>query len=176
MPQGSSQTAAALIRGAEPRRWTISVINGPNMDQLGKTNPDRYGAVRTLDDLIDAIVQFGELIGVDVVHFQSNHEGDILDYIHQSTDTTDGYLINPADHTTYGKATRAALIDSQHPWVETHFNNSPTVHSESVFCHTATAVITGFHQYSYLGGLLALVMSLDDSAFLGAKTRSATGV
>jgi len=165
------------LRGVDAAEWAIAVIDGPNMNQLGTRDPDLYGTIKSLDDLAQSITRFGLLLGVRVEHFQSNHEGEILDYIHAASARVDGYLINPAGHTTYGEATRDALKDSGKPWIETHFANlsrwfaevSPRVHMESVFAHAATGSVGGLRQYSYHAALLGLVLALDDPSFLGSQ-------
>jgi 3-dehydroquinate dehydratase-2 len=174
----NNQAAQLALRGENSRQWVITVIDGPNMNQLGRRDPGLYGAIRSLDDLANSVKAFGEVLGVEIKHFHSNHEGALLDYIHENADSTDGFVVNPAGHTTYGEAMRDALKDSGRPWVETHFANlsrwyadiSPRVPMESVFAHAATGSVSGFRQYSYHAAVLALVLSLDDATFLGRDT------
>ena len=164
------------LRGPDARRWRISVIDGPNMPNLGRRDKGIYGPIKSLDDLQTLVRAFGDEIGVAVECFASNHEGAILDFIHGSAETTDAYIINPAGLTTYGEATRHALVDTGRPYVEVHFANTAR-HFRSVsgdaepprskFTFSATGVVMGLRQYSYLGALLALSLGLDDAAFLG---------
>ncbi len=146
------------------------------MPNLGRRDKGIYGPIKSLNDLQTLVRAFGDEIGVAVECFASNHEGAILDFIHGSAETTDAYIINPAGLTTYGEATRHALVDTGRPYVEVHFANTAR-HFRSVsgdaepprskFTFSATGVVMGLRQYSYLGALLALSLGLDDAAFLG---------
>lgn len=166
------------LRADDARRWTIAVIDGPNMSNLGARDPSIYGPIASLDDLQQMVRSFAQVLGVDVVPCASNHEGEILEFIHRTAGEVDGYVINPAGLTTYGEATRHALSDSRRPYVEVHFANivqhfthvapdGPAYQSR--FSATATGVVFGLRQYSYLGGLLALVLGLDDRRYLGGE-------
>jgi len=168
---------ALSIRASDARAWRIAVIDGPNMPNLGRRDQAIYGPIRSLDDLQQFVTNFGSEIGVAVECFASNHEGEILEFIHGSAARIDGYIINPAGLTTYGEATRHALVDSGRPYVEVHFANTARhfrgVSGEaepprSKFTYTATGLCMGLRQYSYVGGMLGLVLGLDDASFLGS--------
>lgn len=169
----------AVLRSEGANRWRIGVINGPNMANLGNRDPGIYGPIRSLADLERYVADFAEAIGVEVVQFSSNHEGHILDFIHSHAGSTDAWIINPAGLTTYGEATRHALADSGRPYVEVHFANISR-HFDQVapagqqltsrFTHTAAGLTMGLRQHGYLGALLALCLSMDDKAFLGASS------
>jgi 3-dehydroquinate dehydratase-2 len=164
------------LRAPDARRWRIAVIDGPNMPNLGARDQAIYGPIASLADLQAFVGQIAAAVGVDLRPFSSNHEGEILEFIHSSAAEVDGYLINPAGLTTYGEATRHALADSARPYVEVHFANlsqhlgriDPTGTLRSRFTHTAAGLSMGMRQYSYAGALVALALSLDDSSFLGA--------
>jgi 3-dehydroquinate dehydratase-2 len=111
------------LRPHGERSWHIGVIDGPNMPNLGRRDQAIYGPIRTLDELQETVRDFAALLGVSVRQFASNHEGEILDFIHATADELGGYLINPAGLTTYGEATRHALADTGRPIVEVHFAN-----------------------------------------------------
>lgn len=169
---------APLFRPDGATRWTIGVIDGPNMPNLGARDRKIYGTVASIDELQQQVEAFAASVGVDVLPFASNHEGRILEFIHKTADTVDGYLINPAGLTTYGEATRHALEDTNRPYVEVHFANIVQHFArvapggapyQSRFSATATGVVFGLRQYSYLGGLLALVLALDDLTYLGSE-------
>lgn len=163
------------LRPSTARRWRIAVIDGPNMPNLGRRDQAIYGPIRSLEDLQEIVRGFADELGVTVRQFASNHEGEILDFIHETAAEVDGYLINPAGLTTYGEATRHALADTTRPVVEVHFANlsrhlaavAPGEQRQSRFTHTATGLVMGLRQFSYLGALLALALALDDSSFLG---------
>jgi 3-dehydroquinate dehydratase-2 len=135
--------------------WQIRVINGPNVT-AALNGVDRF----------DALLQrwAGE-IGVTVEHFRSNHEGRLLEHIHTTTATTHGFLVNPGGLTTVGESLRHALRDAKRPHVEVHFDNSPLA-DHSIFSPSVTAIVGGLREFSYLGALVSLVLSLDDPDFL----------
>lgn len=165
------------LRPDDARRWRIGVIDGPNMPNLGRRDPGIYGPIRSLADLQGFVREFAGVLGVEVLPFASNHEGEILDFIHATAEEVDGYLINPAGLTTYGEATRHALADTTRPVVEVHFANlsrhltsvAPEVPPRSRFTHSATGLVMGLRQYGYPAALMALVMGLDDETFLGGQ-------
>lgn len=158
-------------------RHRIAVIDGPNMSSLGRRSQKVYGAISSLGDLQQYVVNYGANLGVDVETFDSNHEGDILEYIHESGERVDAYIINPAGLTTKGEGVRHALEDTGRPAVEVHFSNIQAGAGAarglgggsitSSFTHTATGMCMGLRHYSYAGALTALVHALDDEDFLG---------
>lgn len=159
-------------------RYRIAVIDGPNMSNLGRRNRKVYGAISSLSALQDFVVGFGAELGVDVEVFSSNFEGAILEFIHESADRVDGYVINPAGIMAHGIATPHALFETGKPVVEVHFANTAAASGsprggslgpvESQFTPHMTGMMMGMRQYSYTGALLGLVQSLDDESFLGA--------
>jgi len=169
------------LRAKDAPRWCVAVINGPNMPNLGQRDRQIYGTIHSLADLEDVVTRAAEVLGLDVVQYSSNHEGDILAFIHSSASQVDAYVINPAGLTTYGEATRHALVDSQRPYIEVHFANTMRHFDavsaggqrlESRFTYTATGLVMGLRQYSYLGAMLALSLALDDDSFLGTGANS----
>lgn len=164
------------LRPEHAPRWRIGVINGPNMPNLGHRDRAIYGPLQSLADLERFVTDFAERLGVDVTHFASNHEGEILDFVHRNADRTDAWLVNPAGLTTYGEATRHALADSGRPYVEVHFANLSR-HLDQIapagqrltsrFTHSAVGLVMGLRQHGYLGALFALCLALDDPDFLG---------
>lgn len=100
----------------------ILVLNGPNLNMLGIREPDIYGA-STYDDLVDLITSHCESKGIEVMCLQSNHEGDLVDYIQQAYfDKTDGIVINPGAYTHTSVALLDALKAVQIPAVEVHIS------------------------------------------------------
>lgn len=165
------------LRPADAPAWRIGVINGPNMPNLGHRDQAIYGPINSLAALEALVERYAALIGVDVTQFASNFEGEILEFVHRTAADMHAYVINPAGLTTYGEATRHALADSRRPFVEVHFANTAQHFDavtpggqrlESRFTYTATALVMGLRQYSYLGALLGLSLALDDQAFLAA--------
>jgi 3-dehydroquinate dehydratase II len=170
------------LRPPGARRWRIAVIDGPNMPNLGARDPELYGPIGSLGELQAFVAGVAAEIGVEVIAFASNFEGEILEFIHGSAATVDGYLINPAGLTTYGEATRHALADTGRPYVEVHFANlaahlarvAPGAGLESRFTFTAAGVCMGLRHYSYAGALVGLALALDDADFLGYGARPET--
>ncbi len=100
----------------------ILVLNGPNLNMLGIREPDIYGA-STYDDLISMIAAHCEEKGIEVKCLQSNHEGDLVDYIQQAYfDKFDGIVINPGAYTHTSVALLDALKAVQIPAVEVHIS------------------------------------------------------
>lgn len=134
------------------------VINGPNLNRLGLREPDIYGS-KTLTDLEKDLFALGEIEHIDITCFQSNHEGDIIDAIHEAEGQYDGIVLNPGAFTHYSYAIRDAIASVTLPVVEVHISN---VHAREEFRHTSiTAPVTvgqiiglGFKGYEL--GLLAL--------------------
>ncbi|MGH9291992.1 MAG: type II 3-dehydroquinate dehydratase [Acidimicrobiales bacterium] len=169
------------MRPANAPRWHISVINGPNMSNLGHRDKEIYGSIASLSSLEEQVSWFAELLGVVVNQYASNQEGDILEFIHRQAAESDAFLINPAGLTTYGEATRHALADTSRPYVEVHFANIDRYLASiapqglalrSRFTHSATGLVMGLRQYGYFGALLALTLALDDADFLGRARAS----
>jgi len=162
-PLASAQPVQ-LRRGT--RRWVVELIDGPNMRHLGKRDPRLFGTIQSIEALQALVVNFGLVLGVDVRPFVSDYEGELLEHIHSTATTADAYLIDAGGLTTVSEAMRHALQETRKPVVEVGFYNLLANDEVSVFTPTAIASSTGFRQYSYLGGLLGLVLSLDDESFL----------
>lgn len=173
------QAKQFTVQRTGDRRHRIAMIDGPNMSNLGARSKKVYGSIASLDDLKTFVKGYGESLGVEVQTFSSNHQGEILEFIHGSAESVDGYIINPAGLTTVGEAVRHALEDTTRPVVEVHFANISGAPGTprglasgkliSSFTHTATGLCMGMRQYSYIGALTSLVMALDDKSFLGAE-------
>jgi 3-dehydroquinate dehydratase-2 len=97
----------------------IAVLNGPNINRLGKRKPERYGTT-TLPDIIDRLESAAAEQGIEFSHFQSNHEGEIVDWLHENQDRLDGIVINPAGLTPYGRSLLDALSDTELPYATVH--------------------------------------------------------
>lgn len=156
------------------KQWKIGIIDGPNMSNLGRRDPETFGTIDSWDTLRRLTQEAAKELEIEVINFVSNHEGEILDFIHQNTHEVDGWIINPGGLTSYGEGTRHALAESRKPYIETHFSNlvrhfakvSPHVRLESRFTSTALGVVMGTRQHSYVGALVGLTMALDDETFV----------
>jgi 3-dehydroquinate dehydratase-2 len=136
----------------------ILVINGPNLNMLGKRETRHYGA-DTLESIDKELTEKGKVLDCELTFFQSNHEGSIIDFIQEKTSGADGILINPGALTHYGYSLHDALVDSGLPVVEVHMSD---IHAReewrkiSVISDIVTKQISGLKTQSYLVGLEAL--------------------
>ncbi len=136
----------------------ILVIHGPNLNMLGKREPEIYGTL-TLHDINSALDALGREFEFNLGFFQSNNEGELIDIIQQAPESYDGILINPAAYTHTSIALRDALAAIGLPFVEVHLSN---IHRREEFRHQsflaplALGQICGFGLDSYLLGLRAL--------------------
>ena len=136
----------------------ILVINGPNLNMLGKRETEHYGT-DTLAVIERKLTRKGRELSCELTFFQSNHEGGIIDFIQEKTGTADGILINPGALTHYGYSLRDALIDSGLPVVEVHLsdiNAREEWRRISVISDIVIKQISGLKTQSYLVGLEAL--------------------
>lgn len=125
----------------------VMVINGPNLNRLGRRQPEVYGST-TLDDVQRSIVELGDELGLRVGFFQSNHEGELIECVHACADAHVPVIINPGGFTHTSVALRDALAEvaDDQGFVEVHISN---VHAREEFRHhsylspIAVAVIAG---------------------------------
>ena len=131
------------------------VINGPNLNVLGKRGPAIYGT-KTLPEIESLISEKAEELGVRVELFQSNSEGAIIDYIQDNSGEAEGIIINPGALTHYGYSLRDSLVDTRLPIVEVHLSN---IHAReqwrqrSVIAGIARGQIAGLGWRGYLAAL-----------------------
>ena len=103
----------------------ILVLNGPNLNMLGIREPDIYGRA-TYNDLVSLVEAEGELLGIDITCRQSNHEGELVDWIQQAYGCYDGIIINPGAYTHTSIALLDALKSVNIPTVEVHISDPDT--------------------------------------------------
>ena len=143
----------------------IAVINGPNINNLGKREPDVYGT-ETWPEIEKKTILVSEKFNVDLLFFQSNHEGHIVDFIQANVDVIDGIIINPAALSKTGYSILDALKAQNTPYVELHLTNIVSRggwHSESIFTESAVGFIMGFKGYVYELGLQAINHYLEEN-------------
>ena len=123
----------------------IVVVHGPNLNLLGKREPHIYGT-RSLDDLNKAVRDKASKLGVEVAIFQSNHEGEIIDFLQKEAPGSAGIIINPGAFSHYSLAIYDCLQALAVPVVEVHLSNihaREEFRSTSVTARAARGVITG---------------------------------
>jgi 3-dehydroquinate dehydratase-2 len=123
----------------------IVVVHGPNLNLLGKREPHIYGT-RSLDDLNKAVRDKASKLGVEVATFQSNHEGEIIDFLQKEAPGSAGIIINPGAFSHYSLAIYDCLQALAVPVVEVHLSNihaREEFRSKSVTARAARGVITG---------------------------------
>ncbi len=144
-------------------RLKVLVIHGPNLNMLGKREPDIYGKT-TLDEINSTLEELGNRLGLAVDTFQSNHEGAIVDKIQKDAAIQNGLIINPAAFTHTSIAIRDALLLLDIPVIEIHLSNiykrEPFRH-KSLISDVATARITGFGVQGYSMALEALAKMIE---------------
>jgi 3-dehydroquinate dehydratase-2 len=137
----------------------ILVIHGPNLNLLGKREPDQYGTL-TLEQINGMIHTFAQKVSAEVTIFQGNSEGEIISEIHRALGVFDGIVINPAAYTHTSIALRDALLAVGLPTVEVHLSNiykREDFRQKSMITDVAIGVISGFREHSYILGLEALL-------------------
>ena len=141
----------------------ILVINGPNLNNLGRRDPGQYGS-KTLPEIETAISNRAGELGVDVQFFQSNHEGELVDAIHAARGRCVGIVVNPGAFTHYAWAIHDALAAFEGPVVELHLSNpaarEPWRHT-SVVAPVASGTIAGFGGAGYRMAVEAVADLLD---------------
>ncbi len=141
------------------RRAAVMVIHGPNLNLLGRREPNIYGH-GTLDELNKKIAETAQRLNIRVEIRQSNHEGEIIDLIQAAGGEFDGLIINAAAFTHYSLAIRDALAAIEIPAVEVHLSNiyqREDFRRQSVIAPVVRGQIAGFGPESYLLALRAAV-------------------
>jgi 3-dehydroquinate dehydratase-2 len=140
----------------------IGVLHGPNLNLLGQREPEIYGRA-TLSELDQRLAEEGRALSIDVVTFQSNDEGGLIDQIQQWAREVDGFVVNAGGYTHTSVAIRDALVGVERPYVEVHLSNLMARESfrrRSLLAEHAVGAIMGFGADSYLLGLRGLVSHL----------------
>lgn len=142
---------------------TIYVLNGPNLNLLGVRDPATYGT-QTLADVETACQNVADELGLELVFRQSNHEGELIDWIHQAgrevaEDKSIGVVFNAGAYTHTSVALADAISGAFVPTIEVHISN---VHARETFRHhsylspVAAGIIVGLGPYGYEAGMRAL--------------------
>lgn len=140
----------------------ILVIHGPNLNLLGKREPEVYGTTN-LDEINNLLKKEAKVLGISIDFFQSNSEGDIVNKIQEGMGKFDGIIINPGAYTHTSIAIRDAITSTDIPTTEVHISNifkREEFRQKSFISGVAIGVISGFGVDSYLLGLRGLVSHL----------------
>lgn len=136
----------------------ILVINGPNLNILGKRQPQVYGR-KTLEQINSLLKKRAKELGVEIGFFQSNSEGSLIDFIQAETTRTSAIIINPGALTNYSLSLRDALADAGIPIIEVHISNiyaREEWRAKSVIAPIAIGQISGLGWMGYLAALETL--------------------
>lgn len=144
---------------------TVEILHGPNLNLVGSREPEVYGRA-TLAEVDAAIRAEAAELGVDVGIFQSNHEGALIDRIHETAAEAAGYVVNAGGYGHTSVALRDALVAVDRPFVEVHLSNvygrEPFRHG-SLLAPVALATVSGFGVRSYTLALRGLAGHLEPS-------------
>lgn len=154
----------------------IAVLDGPNIANIGSEPGHRDHTLKDWEELQSLVEKVGDTLGVEIVHFATNYEGKLLEWLHANSQDVDGIIVNPGSLTSYSEGLRHALEETRKPFVEVHFFNtvkhfarvSPHIRLESRVTASATGVVTGFGQHSYTAALFGLASWLRDRNGNGA--------
>ena len=141
------------------------VINGPNLNNLGKRDAGHYGSI-TLNEIEERVAAAAENLGDEVDFFQSNHEGAIVDWIQEESDRAHGIIINAGALTQVGYSILDALLDSKLPVIEVHISNihgREEFRRHSVIAPYALGQIAGLGWRGYVYALTALAKHLEEN-------------
>ena len=142
----------------------VLLLNGPNLNTLGKREVEIYGSM-TLGQIVSKVEEHAKASGAEIVAFQSNHEGALVDFLQENAPTADGIVVNPGALGHYGLSLRDALYDTRLPVVEVHISN---IHAREAFRqHTvltaiAKGMITGLGWRGYLYALDEVIATVQE--------------
>jgi 3-dehydroquinate dehydratase II len=136
----------------------ILLVNGPNLNMLGVREPDKYGNI-SLAEIIDKLDKDASGKGYSIKSLQSNHEGEIIDFIQTDGRTARGMILNAGAFTHTSVAIRDAILSVKLPFIEVHLSNifaREEFRKNSYLSDIAVGVISGFGENSYYLGLTAI--------------------
>jgi 3-dehydroquinate dehydratase-2 len=143
----------------------IHILNGPNLNLLGEREPDIYG-VSSLKDIENNLVTFANRNKAEVIFRQTNHEGELIELIHEAGKNGDGVIINPAGYTHTSIALYDALLALNIPIIEVHISN---IYKREKFRHSsyvsmaANSVISGLGVDGYTVALESMLKNLNSN-------------
>jgi 3-dehydroquinate dehydratase-2 len=141
---------------------TILILNGPNLNLLGVREPQVYGTA-TLADIEEACLERAAALGLEIEFRQSNHEGQLVDWIQEARENAHGIIINPGGYTHTSVAILDALRAADLPVIEVHISNihrREPFRQRSYVSQAATGTIAGFGSHGYVLALEAMARVL----------------
>ena len=144
----------------------ILVLHGPNLNLFGRREPHIYGKT-TLPEINARLERLAGELGVELAILQSNHEGALIDFLHEHIDSAQGALVNPAGLTQHGVPLHDAIKAMPFPTIEVHMSNiaaREVWRAHSIISPAVKATIQGLGPVSYLAALRALVETLQEAA------------
>ena len=142
----------------------ILVLHGPNLNLLGRREPHIYGTM-TLADLDKKLKALAKELGVELVAFQSNHEGELVDMLHKHIDSAAGAILNPGGLTQFGVSLHDAIKSMSFPVIEVHMTNRHAREewrAHSIISSAVKGTVEGLGWRSYSAALRALVETLKE--------------
>ena len=139
----------------------IAIINGPNLNALGQRERNIYGNT-TLEDLEALWFEYGKKKNIEIITYQSNLEGEIINYLYDNQDTVDGYIINPGALTHYSYSLRDCLAAVYKPVIEVHISNIEAreeFRKLSVVSPVVQGKVAGFGLKGYLLAIESFLLS-----------------
>ena len=146
-------------------KFKVFVVNGPNLNMLGKREPEKYGS-QTLGEIMSELTSVAQSLDVELTHFQSNSEQALIEHIHGAWQAIDCIIINPAAFTHTSVALRDALLSVDIPFYEVHLTNvyaREAFRHHSYFSDVAQGVICGLGAMGYRAALNAAVSRLQNA-------------
>ena len=140
----------------------IYILNGPNLNLLGEREPEIYGS-ESIDDIQKLTEQYAKTKNTDIIFKQTNHEGELIEMIHDARKKSDGLIINPAGYTHTSVAIYDALLSLDMPIIEVHISN---IYKREKFRHSsyvsmaANSVISGFGIDGYIFALESMLKNI----------------
>lgn len=140
----------------------IAIVNGPNMNLIGVRETQFYGKV-TWKEIEERLQGLAKQWKVELVCFQSNHEGELVDFIHEHLLILDGIVLNPAGFSKTGYSILDAMTSVGIPYIEVHMSNifeRGGWHAQSIFLDNAVGLVVGMQGHSYDLGLQGMIQYL----------------
>ena len=140
----------------------IYILNGPNLNLLGEREPEIYGS-ESIDDIQKLMEQYAKSKNTEIIFKQTNHEGELIEMIHDARKKSDGLIINPAGYTHTSVAIYDALLSLDIPIIEVHISN---IYKREKFRHSsyvsmaANSVISGFGIDGYIFALESMLKNI----------------